>query len=292
LKFLAFKWRGFERLGWLLGEEKTVLGIDREDKGMPQTVMDVIKRGPYARHQIKNAEDSLERLVLDDLEILPPIIPWATFSINSNSSDPDEAKRLSTAEFPTLSLRTPRNHVAHGEVIDIPLRTKTLECEGKLAVVIGRGGRYISPEHALKHIFGYTIYNEGSIKEFQSHSTQYGLGKMYDLTSGFGPAITTEDEVGDIYQQTLEMRIDGNVVHSAPLSNLRHKIEEVIVYISSAITMFPGDVICMSIPTDDCYMPERLLQKDEVVETTITGVGSLTSIVKDEPSEPKTVGCC
>ena len=291
MKFLAFESSGYERLGWLQDDGKTVLAVDREARGMPQSIMDVIKRGPYARHQIKNAKD-LESFDIDDIQLLPPIIPVATFNVAANSSDAEEADRLNSAEHPTLYLRTPRNHVAHNEVIDIPLRTKQLECEGKLVVVMGRGGRYIAQEHALKHVFGYTIYNEGSVKDVQSHSSQFGLGKMFDLTSGFGPAIVTEDELGDPYQHRLETRINGELIHSAPLSNLRHSIEETIVYISSGVTMFPGDVICMGIPTDNCLKPERIVQKDERVETKISGVGTLSNLIKPEPTEPRTVGCC
>lgn len=289
--FLTFESRGYERLGWLQDDGKTILAVNTESRGMPQSMIDVIKRGPYARHQIKNAKDN-EVFDIDDVQLLPPLIPIATFCVAANSSEEAEANRLKTSEHPTIYLRTPRNHVAQGEVIDIPLRTKQLECEGKLVVVMGKGGRYIAKEHALRHIFGYSIYNEGSVKDIQKHSSQFGLGKMFDLTSGFGPHIVTEDELGDPYQHTLEMRIDGKVVHSAPLSNLRQSIEETIVYISSGVTMFPGDVICISIPAEKSLLPERIVQKDELVETTISGIGTLSNPIKPEPTEPRTVGCC
>jgi acylpyruvate hydrolase len=291
LKFLAFESRGYARLGWLQDNGKTILAVNPESRGMPQSMIDVIKRGPYARHQIKNAKDH-ENFNIDDVQILPPLIPIATFCVAANSSEQAEVDRLKEAANPTIYLRTPRNHIAQGEVIDIPLRTKQLECEGKLVVVMGKGGRYIAKEHALRHIFGYSIYNEGSVKDVQKQNSQFGLGKMFDLTSGFGPHIVTEDELGDPYQQTLETRIDGKLVHSAPLSNLRHSIEETIVYISSGVTMFPGDVICMSIPADEGPMPERIVKKDELVQTTISGVGTLSNPVKAEPTEPRTVGCC
>lgn len=291
MKFITFEAAGYERLGWLQDDGKTILAVDRESRGMPQSMIDVIKRGPYARFQIQNAKD-LQPYDIDDIQILPPLIPIATFCVAANSSDKNEAARLKDSEHPTVYIRSPRNHVAHGEVVDIPLRTKTLETEGKLSVVMGKGGRYIAREHALRHIFGFTIYNEGSVKEFQTHSSLLGVGQMFDLTTGFGPYVVTEDELGDPYAQTLETRINGELVHSSPLADMLHQIEDVIVYISSAITMFPGDVINIGIPTDDCYKPERLGQKDDVVETTISGVGTLTNIVKPEPTEPRTVGCC
>ena len=291
MKFLTFEARGYERLGWLQDDGKTILAIDPENRGMPQTLLDVIKRGPYARFQIQNAKD-LEEFNIEDIQLLPPLIPIATFCTAANASDTTEAKRLAEAEYPTIYLRTPRNHIAHGEVIDIPLRTKQLECEGKLVIVMGKGGRYIAKEHALRHVFGYSIYNEGSVKDVQNHTSQFGVGKMFDLTSGFGPHVVTEDELGDPYQQSLETTINDEVIHSVPLSNMRHRIEDIIVYISSAVTMFPGDVICIGIPTSDSAKPERIVQKDEVVKTHISGVGTLSNLIKPEPTEPRTVGCC
>lgn len=296
MKVLSFNFKGFDRLGVLQDDGETVLAVDRANKSMPQTLMDVIKRGPYARHQLTQAQDSLERFHFDEIELIPPIIPWATFSVTASSSDQAEAKKLSEAIYPMVSLRTPRNNVPHREVIDIPLKTKTLSCQGKLVVVMGRGGRYITLEHASRHIFGYSIYNEGHVKEFENHNSQFGMGRMFDTSAAFGPFVVTEDEFGDPYQQTLETRIDGNVVQSTSLSRMRHTIEQVIVYISSAVTMFPGDIICIGIPAGEEAMPQlapdRLMNVDEQVEVSISGIGTLLNPIKDEPSTPKTVGCC
>lgn len=259
---------------------------------MPQSIMDVIRRGPYALHQIRSAEASLERFDVDDIEVATPIIPTATFCVTTNSSDAHEAERLREDPFPTVSIRTPRNHVAHGEAIDIPLRSKTLECEGKLAVILGRGGRYISTDHASRHVFGYSIYNDSTVKGYNDHSSQFGLAKMFDLSAAFGPVIVTNDEVGNPYEQSIETRIDGKLIQSLKLENMRHQIAETIAYISSAVTMFPGDMVVMGVPTDDCTKPERFMQVDEQVDVTISGIGTLSNVIKAEPTHPRTVGCC
>ncbi len=293
MKFLSFEHGGYERVGWLQEDGQTVLSPDRESRGMPQTVMDVIKRGPYARHQIKTAGDKLESFNLDDIQLNPPIIPWATFVVTANSSDPSEAERLRTAEHPTVTLRTPRNHVAHGIDLDIPLWTKTLECEGKIVVVLGRGGRYIKVDHALKHIFGYSIYNDGTAKGFLEHSSQFGIARMFDMSAAFGPWITTEDEFGeDPYGITVETKVNDEVVQSNVLSDIRHTIEETIAYISSAVTMFPGDVVVIGLPAGDGPRPERLQQIDDRVDITISGIGTLSNVIKPEPTHPRVVGCC
>ena len=292
MRLLSFNWKGFDRIGLLDDDGETVFAVDRQNKSMPQTLMDVIKRGPYARHQIKQAKDSLEQFNFEEIQLIPPIIPWATFSVTASSADPVESRMLGEAIHPMVTLRTPRNNVPHREVIDIPLKTKTLECEGKLVVVMGRGGRYITLEHASKHIFGYSIYNEGHVKEFENHNSQFGMGRMFDTSAAFGPYIITEDAFGDPYEQTLETRIDGNLIQSTKLSEMRHTIERVIVYISSAVTMFPGDIVCIGLPHCDGPKPERLMNVNEQMEVTITGIGTLSNQIKDEPSTPKTVGCC
>ena len=259
---------------------------------MPQSLMDVIRRGPYARHQMQRAEDTLERFDIESVQFLTPIVPWATFCVTTNSSSEAEAKRLNEDEFPTVSIRTPRNHVPHGDVLDIPLRSKTLECEGKLAVILGRGGRYITVEHAPRHIFGYSLYIDSLVKGVQDHSSQFGLAKMFDLSAGFGPTIVTEDEVGDPYELTIETHIDGELVHAVPLANMRHRIAETIAYISSAVTMFPGDMVVMGIPIGNGTKPERFMQIDERIDVSIANIGTLSNVVKAEPTHPRTVGCC
>jgi len=118
------------------------------------------------------------------------------------------------------------------------------------------------------------------------------MGRMFDMSAGFGPAIVTADEVGDIYQQTIETRIDGKVVESLAISNMRQTIEEIITYISSGVTLFPGDILCIGIPNGDQAKPERFMQPNEEMEISISNVGTLFNRINDEPSTPRTVGCC
>lgn len=126
-------------------------------------------------------------------------------------------RAISRAEFRRFwpvgdrSGETGLQRCANVRLVDIPLRDKSLECEGKLVVVIGKGGRYITVEHALKHIFGFSIYNDSFVKGHGSHSSQFGISKMFDLSAAFGPVVVTEDEFGDPYEQTIETRIDGEL---------------------------------------------------------------------------------
>lgn len=294
MKLLTFKYRGFERLGWLQDDGATVLAVDASDMSMPQSVMDVIKRGSYARKQVEKAADSLEKLNLKDLEILAPIAnPGAIICVGLNYSDHVAEVAKNETKFPTIFFRLARCNVAHGEPMLVPTVSDTLDWEGELVVVIGKGGRHIAADHALDHVFGYSIFNEGSVRAFQRHSTQFGMGKNFQATGAFGPVVVTADEFGDPYQHKVETRVDGEVVQSASIAQMLHRIEDVIAYVSSAVELVPGDIICTGTPggVGAARKPPRFLKDGETVEVTISGIGTLSNPVRAEPTDLNAVAC-
>ena len=175
----------------------------------------------------------------------------------------------------------------------VPTCSDSLDWEGELAVVIGKGGRHIATDHASTHIFGYSIYNEGSVREFQRHSKQYGLGKNFQASGAFGPVIVTADEFGDPYQHKIETRISGELVQSASISLMLHKINEVIAYLSTATELQAGDVICTGTPAGVgvAMQPRRFLQDGETLEVSISGIGKLSNPVRAEPTDLNAVAC-
>lgn len=116
----------------------------------------------------------------------------------------------------------------------------TLDWEGELVAIIGKAGRHIAPEDALSHVFGWSIYNEASVRAFQHHSSQFGMGKNFEGTGAFGPCVVTADAFGDPYAGRIETRLNGEVVQSAPIDQMTHRIEDVIAYLSQATTLLPG----------------------------------------------------
>jgi len=283
LKLLTFKHSGLNRLGWLLEDEKTVLSVDPDDANMPHSIMDVIKRDP---DQLTSAQENLQKYNIDELDILEPIVPSAIFCVGLNYADHAAEVKKAESEKPTIFFRLPRSHVAHRQPLMVPTCSDTLDWEGELAVIIGKGGRHISTDHALAHVFGYSIYNEGSVREFQGHSSQFGLGKNFQASGAFGPVIVTADEFGDPYQHEIQTRISGEQVQSAPISLMLHRIENVIAYLSSATELQPGDVICTGTPAGVGVgmRPRRYLKDGETLEVSISGIGTLTNPVRAEPT--------
>ena len=289
MKFLTFKHDGRGRFGWLLNDETTIVSINPQDKHLPQSLIDLIQGGERSLLQINEhaRSGSLNEFEIDEIEFLEPLVPGAIICVGLNYSDHADEVGKELTEHPTIFFRLARSHVAHKQAIFVPKCSDTLDWEGELAVIIGKGGRHIAPEKAKEHIFGYSIYNEGSVRKFQGHSTQFGLGKNFQASGGFGPVVVTADEFGDPYQHKLETRIDNEIVQSASISNMLHSIESVIAYLSTAMVLQAGDVTCTGTPSGVgvARRPRRFLKHGEIVEVEISGIGTLTNPVLDELSE-------
>ncbi|WP_127817964.1 fumarylacetoacetate hydrolase family protein [Microbacterium sp. CPCC 204701] len=187
-------------------------------------------------------------------------------------------------DFPVFFLRLPDSQVGHGQRMLVPAVSEQLDYEGELAVIIGRGGRHIAPEDARQHIAGYACYNEGSVRDWQRHTSQITPGKNFADSGAFGPWLVTADEFGDPYEHTMITRLNGEVMQSARISELLFRIEDMVSYLSTIHRLEPGDVIVtgtsggVGIRRD----PVVFLRPGDVVEVEIDGIGTLRNPVAAE----------
>ncbi|MDU8912323.1 fumarylacetoacetate hydrolase family protein [Aestuariicoccus sp. MJ-SS9] len=228
-----------------------------------------------------------EALALADVTLLPPVPnPDKIICVGLNYLPHIIESGRPHPEYPSLFTRYPESLVGHGTPIERPRASREFDYEGELAFVIGKPGRHIAREDAWDHIAGYSCVNEGSIRDYQNHTTQFWPGKSFERSGAMGPALVTPDEVGDIRAQTLTTRVNGNVEQHAPISELAIGIPEIIAYASTVITLKPGDVIVTGTPggVGRYRKPELFLEPGMSVEVEITGVGTLVNEVIDEPS--------
>lgn len=186
---------------------------------------------------------------------------------------------------PTLFLRVATTLVAHEQPIVRPLASDSLDYEGELVAVIGKRGRHIDVNSALDHVVGYSIFNEGSVREFQFHTPQWTLGKNFDDTGGFGPVFVTADELpagGQGLQLTT--RLNGDVMQSANTDTMIFSVEEIIAAASAAITLEPGDLIVSGTPAGIGWGrdPKLTMKHGDVCEVEIEGIGVLRNPIRDE----------
>jgi 2-keto-4-pentenoate hydratase/2-oxohepta-3-ene-1,7-dioic acid hydratase in catechol pathway len=197
-----------------------------------------------------------------------------------------EAPNREAPPYPLFFLRVANSQLGHGAAMVVPTASEQLDYEGELAVVIGRSGRHIAQERAHEHIAGYACYNDGSVRDWQRHTSQITPGKNFAATGGFGPWLVTADEFGDPLSHRLETRLNGTVMQAAKISELLFSIDYMIHYLSTICTLEVGDVIV----TGTCggvgvrRNPPVFLRPGDLIEVEIDGIGVLANPIVAEAS--------
>jgi 2-keto-4-pentenoate hydratase/2-oxohepta-3-ene-1,7-dioic acid hydratase in catechol pathway len=153
-----------------------------------------------------------------------------------------------------------------------------------MAVIIGRAGRNIAEVDALDHIAGYACYNEGSVRNWQRHTSQFTPGKNFPGTGAFGPYLVTPQEVGDYRALPIQTRLNGRVMQEATLADLIFPVEQLIAYVSQFTPLAPGDVIVSGTPggVGDKRDPPVYMVPGDTVEVEIGALGILRNPVVAE----------
>lgn len=189
-----------------------------------------------------------------------------------------------TPERPMIFTRFANSQVGHKGAMVRPRVSERFDFEGELAVVIGRSGRYIEADDALDHVAGYSCYNDGSIRDWQRHSTQFTPGKNFPATGAFGPWMVTPDEVGDIRTLSLTTTLNGQVMQQATLDDLIFDVPTLIAYCSQFTMLETGDVIITGTTggVGAFREPPVWLKPGDEVSVSIDRIGRLTNGVISE----------
>jgi 2-keto-4-pentenoate hydratase/2-oxohepta-3-ene-1,7-dioic acid hydratase in catechol pathway len=222
---------------------------------------------------------------LASVRLLPPIPqPGKILCIGLNYLPHILETGRAKPEKPSIFTRYADSLAGHGAPLVRPAASTRFDYEGELALVIGKAGRHIAAADAWDHIAGYACFNDGSIRDYQNHTTQFWPGKNFEKSGSFGPWIVTADAVGDIMAQTLTTRVNGQVEQHTPISDLAIGIAELIAYASTVTTLRPGDVIATGTPggVGNHRKPQLFLEPGMTVEVEISNVGLLSNGVIDE----------
>ncbi len=215
-----------------------------------------------------------------------PVIPNPDKIICVGLNYRDHAAETGRAvlEKPVLFARFSGSQVGHLQPIVRPTVSERLDFEGELAVIIGTPGRHIRADAALDHVAGYACYNDGSIRDWQSHTHQFMPGKIFAGTGAFGPWLVTRDEIPDPRGRTLQTRLNGEVVQQTSTDLLIHDIPSLIVYTSTMLPLLPGDVLVTGTPAGvgAKRSPPLWMKPGDRVEVEISGVGGLGNPIRQE----------
>lgn len=263
-----------------------------------QSVIDLGKRlhGRYADLKALIAADAFDEaraaiagvrgdIPLAELKLLPVIPnPGQIFCVGLNYAEHVKETQRETTEQPTIFVRVPASQVAHGEPMLRPRESTQFDYEGEIAVIIGRGGRRIAEQDAWSHIAGYACYNDGSVRDWQRHTSQWAPGKNFYRTGAFGPWMVTADEIPPNTTMTLVTRLNGNEMQRATTELLIHSIPKQIAYLSAFTPLEPGDVIVTGTPggVGARRTPPVFMKAGDVVEIEVDAVGTLKNVIADE----------
>ncbi|MEN3279472.1 MAG: hypothetical protein V7607_612 [Solirubrobacteraceae bacterium] len=198
-----------------------------------------------------------------------------------------EAPGRAAPDQPLFFLRLPVSQVGHRRPLVRPAVSTQLDYEGELAVVMGRRARHVRLDEALGLVAGYSCYDEGSVRDWQRHSTQITPGKNFAATGGFGPWLVSADEFGDPYSHRITTRVNGEVRQDESIDALLFRIEYLIHYLSTIHPLEPGDVVVCGTPggVGARREPPSFLEPGDVVTVEIDGIGTLENPVVDEQPE-------
>ena len=180
--------------------------------------------------------------------------------------------------------RYPNSQVGHGQPMVRPRVSDKFDYEGELAVIIGRTCRHVAEEDALSVIAGYSCYNDGSVRDYQRHTSQFYPGKNFYHSGAFGPWMVTADEIPDPTGMTLLTRLNGEEMQRATTDDLLFNINQLIAYLTTVTELYPGDVIStgttggVGIYRD----PPALMKEGDTIEVELDAIGILSNPVVDE----------
>ncbi|MGK6315751.1 fumarylacetoacetate hydrolase family protein [Neorhizobium sp. DT-125] len=205
--------------------------------------------------------------------------------VGLNYADHASESKMEVPSFPTVFVRFNRNLVPHGADLIRPKVSEMFDYEGELVAVIGKAGRAIPIERALDHVAGYTIFNDGSIRDYQLRTNQWTIGKNFDNTGAMGPEFVTADELpAGAAGLRLQTRLNGEILQDANTDQLIFSIADLVSKLSIGMTLEPGDLIVSGTPSGVGFArdPKILMKPGDICEVEIEKVGLLRNAVSAE----------
>jgi acylpyruvate hydrolase len=279
MRFVSFEQNGEATLGVRDGDQVRVIGNE--------SLESLLALGTDLAALAQSSLNG-QTVAVEGLKFLPPLQrPPKIICVGLNFSDHTSESKYEQPNYPTLFFRVHTSLIAHDQPMVRPsvADSEGLDFEGEIAVILGKGGRHIAKEDALSYVAGYSLFNDGSVREYQFKTPQWTVGKNFDGTGAFGPDLVTADELPPgVKGLRLETRLNGEVVQSASTDEMVFDVESLISVISEAITLEPGDVIVSGTPSGIGWArtPKLFMRAGDVCEVSVEKIGTLRNIVVNE----------
>ncbi len=259
------------------------LALTSDDAEFPGDLTQLVGGGV---ERVLEAGETLRRsgrpIDLSEVTLLPPVEPRKIICVGLNYADHAAEANFPTPDYPAFFSRFASSLIADGAPILLPKESDKLDYEGELVAVIGRGGRRIPKESALDHVVGYSIFNDASIRDYQTRTAQWTIGKNFDGTGAFGPALVTADALpAGAAGLSIETRVNGAVKQRSSTANLIFDVATLVALVSEAMTLEPGDIIVTGTPAGvgHARKPPSYMAVGDVCEVEIEAIGMLRNAV-------------
>jgi 2-keto-4-pentenoate hydratase/2-oxohepta-3-ene-1,7-dioic acid hydratase in catechol pathway len=261
--------------------------VDITALGMPSTLDELLRQGDSGLRDARDASARAKsRRPLAGLRLLPPVQnPAKAFAIGLNYVDHATESKFEPPKHPVIFQRYRSSWVAHGESLVRPKVSTQFDYEAEFVAVIGKAGRYIARDKALEHVAGYSLFNDGSIRDYQFRSGQWLWGKNFDRSGSFGPELVTADELPPgAAGLRLQCRLNGEVMQNANTSDMIFDVAALIAACSEGMALEPGDIIITGTPSGVglARKPQVWIQAGDLCEVELEGIGVLSNRVVDD----------
>lgn len=290
MRLVAFKHRERQSLGVVTGD--TVVDLPSIDSRVSTDVCDFLSRTNGDLGWIRDAAangPAAAHFSLEDIEYALPVGRSARiFCLGLNYADHVKESRYSgdLPKWPSLFMRTSSSLVAHRQPLVRPRASETFDYEAELAFLVGRRIRHAEAAEALSCIAGYACSNEGSIREFQRHTTQWTAGKNFDRSGSLGPWFVTADELPPgATGLRIQTRLNGKTLQSDNTDNMIFDVVHIVQYLSKVLVLEPGDIVLTGTPSGvgHAQKPDPIwMRPGDTCEIEIEGIGLLENPIQDE----------
>jgi 2-keto-4-pentenoate hydratase/2-oxohepta-3-ene-1,7-dioic acid hydratase in catechol pathway len=287
MKLMTFEKGTGTGLGLVEGD--TVLDLGAGGITVPKDLRSLIALGPSALDTIKAGAaqaPAAARYPISSVKAALPIArPPKLICVGLNYALHAKEGGHAIPTYPSFFLRVPTSLTPPGAPVIRPKCSIQLDYECELTIVIGKGGRHIPEEKALDHVFGYTCFNDVSVRDFQRKTTQWTPGKNFDSTGPLGPWVVTPDELPPgASGLRIQTRVNGEVMQDSNTSDMIFSTARIIATLSEFMTLEPGDIIATGTPSGVAHArrPPTWMKAGDTVEVEVERIGVLSNPIVDE----------
>ena len=285
MRFTTFHHNGHDRLGLVDGDQ--VIDLNQAQPHIHPDLRLALKSGAdlFAAAQAALASTA-ERLPMAGLQLSPMIPePGKIICLGLNYFDHAKEGGRNKPEYPWFFLRSASSLLSPNDEAILPKVSERLDYEAELAVVIGKSVKHATMENALDCVFGYSCFNDISVRDYQKKTPQWTIGKNFDKTGGFGPVLVSADELpAGAIDLKIQSRLNGKVMQEANTRDMIWGVAETITLLTECLTLEPGDVIIMGTPAGvgQARTPPVWMKAGDTVEIEIERIGVLRNTIQNE----------